>query len=106
MVRWLGDIEQYDLTLKHIPGATNTAADALSRLCPMISLVDADTWVGEYRVDTEFLALFSTAGDLLDAASMHSGRVWKEEPFRVHLARTGEVVQNFHDGSTSGHWYS
>ena len=21
MVRWLGDIEQYDLTLKHIPGA-------------------------------------------------------------------------------------
>ena len=34
MVRWLGDIEQYDLTLKYIPGATNTAADALSRFDP------------------------------------------------------------------------
>ena len=44
VVRWLSDIEQYDLTLKHIPVATNTAAYALSRLCPMISSVNADTW--------------------------------------------------------------
>ena len=47
MVRWLGDIEQYDLTLKHIPGATNTAADALPQLCPMTLSVDADTWLAE-----------------------------------------------------------
>ena len=103
MVRWLGDIEQYDLTLKHIPGATNTASDALSRLCPMISSVDADTWLADYRVDPDFSALFSPTGDLLDAASMHRSRVWMEELFRVPLARTQEVVRNFHDGSTSGH---
>ena len=79
MVRWLGDIEQYDLTLNHIPGATNTAADTLSRLCPMLSSVDADTWVADYRVDPEFSVLFSPAEALLEAASMHRGRVWKEE---------------------------
>ena len=78
MVRWLGDIEQYDLTLKYIPGATNTAADALSRLCSMISSVDADTWLAEYRVDPEFSALFSQAVDLLDAANMNRGRLWRE----------------------------
>ena len=42
--------------------------------------------------------------DNLDAASMHRGRVWMEELIRVPLARTQEVVRNFHDGSTSGHW--
>ena len=88
MVRWLGDIEQYDLTLKHIPVATNTAADALSRLCPMISSIDAETRVVEYRVDPELLALFSPAGDRLDAASMHRGRAWREELIRVPLSRT------------------
>ena len=76
MVRWLGDIEQYDLTLKHIPGATNTAADALSRLCPMISSVDSDTWLFEYKADPEFAALFASSGELLEAASMHRWRVW------------------------------
>ena len=33
MVRWFGDIEQYDLTLKHIPGATNTAGGGCSLGC-------------------------------------------------------------------------
>ena len=54
MVRWLGDIEQYDLTLKHIPGAPNTEADALSRLFPMICSVDEDTWLAEYKSDPDF----------------------------------------------------
>ena len=30
--RWAAELSQYDLTIKHIPGATNTAADALSRI--------------------------------------------------------------------------
>ena len=71
MVRWLGDIEQYDLTLNRIPGATNTAADALSRLCPMLSSVDADTWVADYRVDSKFSVLFSNTWAPLGAVSMH-----------------------------------
>ena len=70
----------------------------------MISSVDEDAWLAEYRVDPEFSALFSPAGDLLDAASMHRGWVWMEELIRVALARTQEAVRNFHDGSTSGHW--
>ena len=32
MVRWLGDLALYHFEVKHIPGSTNTAADALSRL--------------------------------------------------------------------------
>ena len=67
MVRWLGDIEQYDLTLKYIQWATNTAADALSGLCPMISSADSDTWLPEYKEDTAFASPFS-----------HSGRFWMQ----------------------------
>ena len=31
-VRWLDFLAQYDVEIRHIPGVTNTAADALSRL--------------------------------------------------------------------------
>ena len=65
MVRWLGDIELYNLTINHIPGATDTAADALSRLCPMITSVDGDSWVADYQADPAFKALFNAAGALV-----------------------------------------
>ena len=43
MVRWLADIEQYNLQIRHIHGATNTAADALSRLACCHLVVSTDT---------------------------------------------------------------
>ena len=64
MVRWLGDIELYNLTIKHITGATNTAADALSRLCPFIASVYGDSLVADYQADPAFHFLFNAAGRL------------------------------------------
>ena len=31
MIRWLADIESFNIEFRHIPGTSNTAADALSR---------------------------------------------------------------------------
>ena len=36
-VRWLQLIEQFNVDLRHIKGTTNTAADTLSRLMPIVS---------------------------------------------------------------------
>ena len=32
VVRWLADLHLYNYEVRHIPGSTNTAADALSRM--------------------------------------------------------------------------
>ena len=37
LTRWLDLFAQYDVELRHLPGAQNTAADALSRLTPLIA---------------------------------------------------------------------
>ena len=103
LVRWLGDIELYNLTIKHIPGATNMAADALSRLCPLITYVDGDSWVAGYRADPAFKHLFNAAVALASSDSLHRGRVWEVSLIRVPVGRVLEVIRNFHDGATRGH---
>ena len=85
MVRWLGDIVLYNLTIKHIAGATNTAADALSRLCPMITTVDGDSFVVEYQADHAFKHLFNAAWALVSSDSLHRGRVWEGDLILVTM---------------------
>ena len=93
-VRWLGDIELYNLTIKHIPGATNTAADALSRLCPVITSVDGDSWVADYQADPAFKALFNAAAALVLSDSLHRGRVWDGDLIRVPVGRFWKLFAN------------
>ena len=38
VVRWMADLSLYNYEVRHIPGSTNTAADALSRMYPEESL--------------------------------------------------------------------
>ena len=38
VVRWMADIPLYNYEVRHIPGSSNTAADALSRMYPEESL--------------------------------------------------------------------
>ena len=55
-VLWLAYIGMFDLDIAHIPGITNTAADALSRLaspalcCPVIGS-PTDDWKDAYKLD-------------------------------------------------------
>ena len=76
MVRWLADIEQYNLQIRHIPVATNTAADALSRLacCPLVASTDADSWLEDYREDHAFASQFGLSVALLSPDRLHRGR--------------------------------
>ena len=94
IMRWLGDLELYNLTIKHIPGATNTAADALPRLCPMITSVDNDSWVADYLAEPAFKPLFNAAGALVSSDSLHRGGVWAVDLIRVPVGRALEIIRN------------
>ena len=48
-VRWLAFLAQYDVEIRHIPGVTNTAADALSRLTVLD--VEPVDWAHQYQAD-------------------------------------------------------
>ena len=85
MVRSLGDIELHNLAIKHIPGATITAADALSQLCPMITSEDGHSWVADYLADPAFKTWFNAAWALVSFDSLHRGRVWAGYLIRVSV---------------------
>ena len=51
VIRWIADVESFNITFEHIPGTSNTAADALSRLCPMIASDSDTTWLADYKAD-------------------------------------------------------
>ena len=66
LVRWLYDVEQYHITFEHIPGVSNTAADALSRICPLIE--NEDSWLTDYKADPVLRdKYFKADGTLLDS---------------------------------------
>ena len=58
MIRWLADVESYDIEFRHIPSTSNTAADALSRppeasplICPLITDRPEHSWLNDYKSD-------------------------------------------------------
>ena len=92
------------MKIRHIPGATNTAADALSRICcPLITFTDADSWLPDYKEDPQFASIFGLSGSLLTADRLHRGRFWKGDLIEVPRRRVQEVLTNFHDGATTGY---
>ena len=63
VVRWMADLSLYNYEVRHIPGSTNTAADALSRMYPEDSLallkIDVSPdWTDAYKADPAFLELY------------------------------------------------
>ena len=52
-VRWVSIIETFDVEFTHIPGVTNTAADALSRLdhstMPILMPYPVEDWSADYQ---------------------------------------------------------
>jgi len=107
IIRWIADIEQYNLTFEHIPGASNTAADALSRypLNPMIVSPAEDSWLTDYKSDPVTLArYFNEDGSLLPTAPFKRGRIWDVDRIVVPTSRVQEVLRNHHSSTLSGHW--
>ena len=52
-IRWVKYMQTFDIEITHIPGNDNTAADALSRLCPMLSDEARDDWKQSYINDEQ-----------------------------------------------------
>ena len=62
VVRWMADFSLYNYEVSHIPGSTNTAADALSRMYPEESLAILETDLSPdctdaYKADPALLEL-------------------------------------------------
>ena len=106
MVSWLADIEQYNLQIRRIPVATNTAADALSRLacCPLVLSTDTDSWLDDYRADPAFASHVGLSGALLVHDRLHRGRFWEGDLICVPRRQMLEILHFFHDGATQGHF--
>ena len=83
MIRWLADVESFDIEFRHIPGASNTAADALSRppeglllACPLIMDSPEHSWLPDYKADPVTRAVFfAPDGSLLPETNFKHGRI-------------------------------
>ena len=71
-VRWVAHISMFDIEIAHIPGVTNTAADALSRLaCPLLAQAE-DDWKTDYVADPRLGKIyFDAEGTCLIPQSYH-----------------------------------
>ena len=71
--KWLDKIEEYNLDIAHIPGTTNTAADALSRLdiAPVMVAPALDDWSAAYLADPELHPEFLLDGHLEPVGPCH-----------------------------------
>ena len=110
VVRWLSDLALFNYELKHIPGSTNTAADALSRpddeatLCVLDLDLDM-SWEPAYREDPDVYPLYfapaeDNAGAMLQPHEWHHGRFWVDD--RIVVPRTASVLEQYHDQLVAG----
>ena len=102
-VRWLAFLAMYDLDIRHIPGTTNSAADALSRLCPV--LAEETSWENVYKADPWILENFYTRRkQLKNPLCWHNGRIWVDDRILVPTSLTTRVISDHHCSILSGHW--
>ena len=84
VVRWIAALSLYNSKVRHIPGSTNTAADALLRIYPEESLyfleIDAaPDWDDTYKADTALLELCYQPDEHLTNGwrqAWHGGCIW------------------------------
>ena len=102
--RWIEKLSRFHLDIQHIPGTTNSAADALSRNIALNALTDLD-WTEEYRADPLWAPrLFNTDGSIKPEMEFHDGRFWKGHQILVPESQIPFVIDTFHSGMLSGHW--
>ena len=100
----------FDLDIAHIPGITNTAADALSRLaspalcCPVIGS-PTDDWKDAYKLDPRTRAAhFDASGDFVNPNAYHHGRLWDHDRIVVPRSKVRFAITQCHTGILRGHW--
>ena len=110
MIRWIADVESYDIEFRHIPSTSNTAADALSRppeanplICPLITDSPEHSWLNDYKSDPVTHAKFFD-GSLLPETNFKHGRIWRVDRMIVPASRVQELIRNHHWSVLSGHW--
>ena len=129
-IRWLHRLQEFDLSIHHIPGKTNIVADILSRMhedrkseelygpvLPIPNLIGSfiapdhtvlDNWMDDYRHDPEvFTYSFNPATrELKDDKRQHFkyGRLWADDKIVVPKNRIQEVITAKHDPIVAGHW--
>ena len=83
-------------------GTSNTAADALSRVCPLIE--NEDSWLADYKAGPALRdKYFKADGTLLDSTHISRGRIWEVDRIVVPKARVQEVLRNHHSSVLAGH---
>ena len=93
MIRWLADVESFDIEFRHIPSTSNTAVDALSRPpeelplgCPLTTDSPEHSWLADYKFDPVTRAeFFATEGSLLPETNFKHGRNWRAGRMIVHV---------------------
>jgi len=111
VTRWLSELSLFHYEIQHIPGTTNTAADALSRLeCLSGSLLPLqhlmESWDADYRSDPLIVAKYFDpyTGQLLDPTQWHDGRLWHDDRIVVPASQVANVISLYHDAMVAGHW--
>ena len=105
MIRWLADVESFNIDFEHIPGTSNTAADALSRLCPLIASDSDTSWLADHKAGPlTFSQYFAPDGSLLPTTDYKDGRIWRVDRVIVPAYRVQEVIRNHHSSVLAGHW--
>ena len=106
IVRWLSFLGMYDFDIQHIPGTTNTAADALSRLCPVVAgaPLEPDSWKQFYLSDPTIGPDYYHDGMLIDPTLWHHGRLWVDDRILVPAAKIAETIAAHHSSVLAGHW--
>ena len=102
----------FHFELHHIPGSTNTAADALSRaefrygalnVLPLDSVTN--DWLDAYLEDPRTKAMYFSANDtLLDPRVWYDNRIWTTHHIVVPRTKIPAVLAQYHNNMVAGHW--
>ena len=108
--RWMSLLGHYNVTIHHIPGTTNTAADALSRdpalISPLLPMPAYEDWTEAYLEDPATKAEFFTEDDeLLNPARFYHGHLYRagDDRIVVPTSKIPFVLAECHDAVMAGH---
>ena len=109
-VRWVSLTETFNVEFTHIPGVTNTASNALSRLdhslMPILMPDTVEDWSADYQSQQGGISGLSPWTEMTAEAltTFHRGKYWHDDRILVPDSRIGEIITWYHDAMTAGHW--